>query len=310
MNSGDQLAVAMHDTPSGLRIDILDLTTGQHGSMTASTSNGFAQIKYDPTGTSCNAIPYNFHPMYSTSSPQTRVIWAAHSYNIAFADEIGHFDYCSNPQPDTSCSGNEGLTPLTNPEPTDGDDVGCFTPPSAPSIQVPGCLGTNTGFDGVPYLNGAWPAGNTTLNPTPIQFSSPLTGAFYTQNYSQSAFENDNPRIEAADLGGLCDRSTGNDCTIVPRTDDPGRPLVDFYPCFSSTKHFVCLWQIGANIPNSNLYGGDSQYGTQLFLDYLAFGGHGASLTRVNDYRQILSRVPCSVNPLGLLSNASLHSIL
>jgi hypothetical protein len=300
MNSGDQLVVLMNDTPSGLHIQINDLTTHQNGSMTASASNGFAQIQKAPTGTSCTAIPYNFHPMYSTSSPQTRVIWAAHSYNIAFADEIGHFDYCSNPQDDGSCSGTEGLTPLTNSEPTDVDDNGCFPASASSLIQVPGCLGTNTGFDGVPYLNGAWPAGNTTLNPTPIQFTSPLTGTLFNQNYSQSAFENDNPRIEAADFGGLCNRTTGAGCTIVPRTDDEGRPLVDFYPYYSSTSAALstsfCVWQIGANIPNSNLYGGDAQYGTQLFLDYLAFGGHGATLTRVNDYRQILSQNPCQAS--------------
>ena len=34
--------------------------------------------------------------MYSTSSPKTRVLWAAHSYNIAFSDEIGHFDFCTH----------------------------------------------------------------------------------------------------------------------------------------------------------------------------------------------------------------------
>jgi hypothetical protein len=33
--------------------------------------------------------------MYSTSSEQTRVIWAAHSYNVAFTDEIGDWQYCN-----------------------------------------------------------------------------------------------------------------------------------------------------------------------------------------------------------------------
>ena len=63
--------------------------------MVASAANDFAQVKFDPTGSGCTAIPYNFHPMYSTSSPMTRVPWAAHTYNVAFSDEIGHFDYCS-----------------------------------------------------------------------------------------------------------------------------------------------------------------------------------------------------------------------
>src|SRR2546421_2809131 len=91
MNSGDRLTVTMHDTNHGLKIVIDDQTTGQSGSMTSGAANGFGQVKFDPTGTSCVNIPYNFHPMYSTSSEKTRVTWAAHSYNIAFSDEIGHF---------------------------------------------------------------------------------------------------------------------------------------------------------------------------------------------------------------------------
>ena len=55
--------------------------------MTASAANGFGQIQSAPTGTSCTEIPYDFHPMYSTSSPQTRVPWSAHSYNIAFDED-------------------------------------------------------------------------------------------------------------------------------------------------------------------------------------------------------------------------------
>ena len=41
MNSGDTLKVVLIDTPDGFRVDILDLTTGEHGSMTASIANGF-----------------------------------------------------------------------------------------------------------------------------------------------------------------------------------------------------------------------------------------------------------------------------
>lgn len=79
MNSGDHLTVSFTDTPSGLKVTINDLTTGQSGSMTASAANGFAQVKFAPNGSSCQAIPYNFHPMYSTSTPQTRVTWAVGS---------------------------------------------------------------------------------------------------------------------------------------------------------------------------------------------------------------------------------------
>jgi hypothetical protein len=84
MNPGDRIRTSFTDTKNGLRVTIHDLTTGQSGSMTASKANGFEQIKFQPKGSSCTEIPYNFHPMYSTSGPKTRVTWAAGSYNIAF----------------------------------------------------------------------------------------------------------------------------------------------------------------------------------------------------------------------------------
>ena len=74
MNSGDRITVTMHDTAHGLRIDLGDKTTGQSGSMTASTANGFGQVLFAPTGTTYQNIPSDFHPMYSTSSEKTRVI--------------------------------------------------------------------------------------------------------------------------------------------------------------------------------------------------------------------------------------------
>src|SRR5206468_1451670 len=94
MNSGDRISVKMFDTAHGLRVVLKDLDTGQTGQMTASPANGFAQIKYAPTGDQCKAIPYAFHPMYSTSSEQTKLIWGADQYNVAFDQEIGHFQHC------------------------------------------------------------------------------------------------------------------------------------------------------------------------------------------------------------------------
>src|SRR5262249_24006205 len=99
MSSGDQLSVSLGDTPNGLRAVINDRRGGDSGPMPASAANGFGQVQYDPTGTSCVFLPYDFHPMYSTSSEQTRVIWAAHTYNVAFSDEIGHFENCDGPNP-------------------------------------------------------------------------------------------------------------------------------------------------------------------------------------------------------------------
>jgi hypothetical protein len=73
MNSGDHLKVSFADTPHGLEVIIHDLTAGQSGSMTASKADGFGQVLFDPNGSACTEIPYDFHPMYSTSTPQTRV---------------------------------------------------------------------------------------------------------------------------------------------------------------------------------------------------------------------------------------------
>src|SRR2546421_2347693 len=167
MNSGDRLSVTLHDTEHGLSTEVQDLTTGGTGSMVTSAGNGFGMVKFAPSpSTECTNIPYDFHPMYSTSSEQTRVIWAAHSYNIAFSDEIGHFDFCGGTTPipatdfGTSCpAGNtEGRTGDT--EPTDGDDNVCFPASRSSLVQVAGCLGTNSGFDGLAYQTDAWPGGD------------------------------------------------------------------------------------------------------------------------------------------------------
>ncbi len=291
MNSGDQLTVTMHDTTYGLQIVVNDLTTGQSGSMTSSKGNGFGQVKFDPTGTTCTNIPYNFHPMYSTSSENTRVTWAAHSYNIAFADETGHFDMCNDVHLGV-CIGHEGIK--NDNEPADADDVGCFQSSQSTLVKIKGCIGTNTGFDGVPYQP-VWPDGNTLLHPTPIMFSSPLTGSGYNVNYSRVAFEADLPRIEVAQPGGssyVCDRSTGDGCTLIPNTDD-GLPAA-FYPFFSiRSVSGQCVWQIGNHIPGSkNDFGQNAQYGTLLNLTYTGIGG--VPSTRYNDFRFILSKNPCN----------------
>src|SRR5262245_21710519 len=82
--AGDNLTIDIHDTSGGLFIGINDLTSGQSGSMTASSANGFAHVTYDRSASAtCSETPGAFHPAYSTSSEQTRVPWAAHSYNVS-----------------------------------------------------------------------------------------------------------------------------------------------------------------------------------------------------------------------------------
>ena len=298
MNSGDRLVVTLHDTTHGLRIDIQDLTTSESGSMTTSAANGFGQVQFAPTGTTCNNIPYDFHPMYSTSSEQTRVTWAAHSYNIAFSDETGHFEACNGPNaitPGGNCpTGNTEY----DGEATDANDTYCFPATSSTLVQVPGCFEPNgkTGFDSLPY-NPVWPDGNTTLHPTSILFTSPLTGPVYKTNYKRMAFEADLPRIEFG-IPNPCVRSgpgAGTNCTLIPQTDD-GQPA-NFYPFYSiGNAGDQCVWMLGNDIPGvtTNDFGKNNQYGSLLQLTYTGLGGTPIQL--LEDFRQILDKNPCKVH--------------
>ncbi len=288
MGAGDALNVSIHDSAAGLVTEIHDLTTGESGSMTASVENGFAQINYDPTASTCTQTPYAFHPMYSTSSEHTRVPWAAHSYSVAFSDEIGHFEYCNRANPQGNC-----VNPGVNDKKKDADDTGCFNPDQSLRIQIGGCIATDNDFDGVSYQK-TWPgsltdpARDAALNPQSVLFSSPTFNG--GQNYSRAAFEADLPRIEAADFGGICDRSSRAGCSNPP-------PGSNFYPFYSSRDDASvgCAWQLGgANIPGTtNTFGGNSsaEFGPLLFLDYPGPGF--TPIHRTNDFRQVLPSNPC-----------------
>ena len=256
--------------------------------MTASAANGFGQVKFAPSpSTQCKNIPYDFHPMYSTSSPQTTVPWAAATYNVAMDTEVGHFDYCNNVDSTTgSCLGNEGVG--KNSEPADGDDFGCWAPSASSLIKIGGCEGSNIGYDGTSYL-ADWPNGSSN-RPTNFIFTSPLTGAHFDTNYSSVGFNTDLPAIE--DNIGTCDTSTGAGCTIIPPTDD-GSPA-QFYP-FYSTGHALggCAWTVGTNYPgfSTNNYGAHQQYGHLLKVAYS--GANGSVSYQFNDYQNNLPNNPC-----------------
>ena len=294
MNSGDRIVVTMQDTAHGLRIDLNDLNTGQSGFMTASAANGFGQVQYEPSGAVCKNLPYDFHPEYSTSSERTRVPWAAHSYNIAFSDEIGHFDFCGHVTASGGCNGTEGAS--GDLEPSDKDDNFCFDASASTLIKVSGCQDTNSGFDGVAYLN-VWPDGSPD-HPTPIVFTSARTGPNFKQDYSRVAFETDLPRIEAPDVSPVnsCNRTTGDRCVKPPLTDD----LVpaSFYPFFTAARGYgaACAWTFGNVIPGHtvNDFGKLDQWGPFLRLNYPRFGGFGATVTRINNFRQVLGSNPCT----------------
>jgi hypothetical protein len=215
-------------------------------------------------------------------------MWAAHSYNLAFSDEIGHFDFCTHFSANTGrCDGLEGIP--GDQEPADGDDRSCFSAAQSLLYPATGCVRTNApGFDGVSYQN-YWPDGSAT-KPTPVLFSSPKTGIAYTDPYPQVAFEADLPRIEAADLGGTCQRlTTGANCVNPPMTDD-GQSAT-FYPYFSSVSTAngtaTCSFGIGSTLPNTtNNFGGNStaEFGPLYHLTYWTFGGHGATNMRFNNF--------------------------
>ena len=299
MNPGDRLSVTMRDTSHGLRIDVMDESTEQQGSMTMSADNGFGMVKYvtNPS-TECTNIPYDFHPMYSTSSEQTRVIWAAHSYNIAFSDEIGHFDYCTNAVPDPdrvpfkmcATTAKEGVA--GDGETADADDNFCFSANESTLVRITGCQGTNQGFDGVPYKR-LWADGNRD-HAGAFFFSSPRTGEEFEAQYQRVAFEADLPRIEIAPAFQNCNRTTGANCTLIPITDD-GTPA-DFYPFYSlGTMNGQCTWTLANDIPGftTNDFGKNAQYGSLLNLEYLRFGEGGKTRMRINDFRGIIPN-PCA----------------
>jgi hypothetical protein len=278
MNSGDKLVVSLADTSAGFQVVIHDLTTGQFGSMTASVANGFGQLKWDPTATSCTVVSKPFHPMYSTSSENTRVVWAAHSYNVSFSDEIGHFEYCG----DSACNAaGDG----------DADDAFCFPASQSLLVLIGGCQGTDFDFDGVPYQTvwpGSTPTASPSTQPTPILFSSPTFGR--KQTYSRVGFETDLPRIEFA-TSPACNRSTGSGCVNPPVG-------ANFYPMFlANTLGSNCTWAEGGPdtvmVPGAkvNNFGGSStsEYGPLLQLTYPSTAG---SIQRYNDFRNILNN-PC-----------------
>jgi hypothetical protein len=284
-----------------VEVIIHDLTTGQSGSMTASKGNGFGQVLFDPNGSGCTEIPYDFHPMYSTSTPQTRVTWAAGGYNVAMDTEIGHFQYCNGSVPATQfgvdSNGNVTSCPSTAMEgqgadlgPSDGDDFFCFPGSEALLYKVTGCTYTNIGFDGVSYTP-VWPDGNRRLHPTSFLFSSPETGQGYDTQYQHAGPETDLPDLENQ-ISGTCDPTTGAGCTYLPTTDQ-GTPA-EFYPFYTTSKTSTgCMWSAGNDgIPHEiSDFGGHTQYGPLLSQNYTTPGG--GFVAQYNDFENIFAHNPC-----------------
>jgi len=273
MNPGDRIHVHIFDTAAGVRVTMDDLTNGQSGSMSASIDNGFGHVLWRPGASTCKMKPYAFHPEYSTASTRGNT-WSAHTYNVSYSDEIGHFEHCSHVDQDFNCDG-------TNPDDPGGldeDDDNNFCVPGSFStvVKINGCFSSDADFDGPSYQND-WPGTNPdaatdkALHPQPLLFSSARSGG---QSYPTVAFEADLPRIEAADSQDnppFCDRSTGANCVNPP-------PGAQFYPIYATvTNGGMCKWaEGGAFIPGADYsYGTNStqQYGPLLKTPYPAPGG-------------------------------------
>jgi len=288
MNPGDRIRFHLHDTPAGFRVDMTDLTTGKHGSMTASTANGFGHILYAPNSTTCQAAPYAFHPEYSTANPRGNT-WSAHTYNVAMSDEIGHFENCLAIDASGNCTSAGAQDPTL-----DGDDTGCVPGTDSTVVKINGCFASDEDFDGQSYRND-WPGTNPNpfldraLHPTPVLFTSPT---IHGKNYSTIAFETDLPRIEAADSQAnppFCDRTTGANCVNPPAG-------AQFYPFFSTTlRHGECTWQEGGRfIPGTvNNFGGSSttEFGPLLRTLYPEAGFTTTVL--INNFNSGDMRNPC-----------------
>lgn len=311
MNSGDRLVVSLQDTSNGFQVVIIDLTTGEIGFMTASAANGFGEVLFDPNGTDCDPgthnLPTNFHPMYATSSEHTRVPWAAHSYNVAFSDEIGHFEYCNAVSSEGGSCIENGVHDLDTTLSGAEDDNFCLDAAVSLSVQIGGCADADSDFDGVPYQL-VWPGTFTmadldrSLHPQPVRFTSPLFldrhGA--VRNYSRVAFETNLPRIEF-DTKPPCQAHISNPSDTNPGAGCVNPPVgANFYP-FYTTRQMSdrgdCVWQLGgANIPGTTRsFGGTStsEFGSLLPLAYPDTGGVPTFL--YEDFRNVLSRNPCPV---------------
>jgi hypothetical protein len=309
MNSGDNVTTHLFDTPNGLKVTVVDHTTHTSGSMTASAANGFATVNWAPKAKKCTTTPINYHAEYSTSTPQTRNVSAAHTYNIAFSDEIGHFQLCASVNPKSpigACAkplGSDTNDRQVGPDPA-GDDDFCLPGKASLDVKIGGCADIDGDFDSVPYgFN--WPGSisNPTadrlLHPTSELFSSPTTGG---SNFSQMAFEGDQSRNESSDTAfdvvNPCQRHVQN-----PSDPHPGVGCVDpppnsnFYP-FYTTRNTAsgCMWQEGGPyIPGTtNEFGGSAQaeYGPLRVVTYPT-APYGLVTKRLNDFRSNEIANPC-----------------
>ena len=292
MGSGDKLVVDIHDSTAGLVTVIRDLTTGQTGSMVASVANGFAQINFEPGASECTQSPYAFHPMYATASEHTRVPWAAHTYNVAFSDEIGHFDYCSSVPVDTGPCADPGA---------DEDLDYCFSAASSLLVPIGGCAATDNDFDGSSYQT-VWPGTDPNrgqdvkYHPTSVEFSSPLFNGTRTSTVSPSrpTCRGSKRPTSAASATGTRARtaSTRRRAPTSIRSIRPARAT----PRTVGMDRASGTLAGGTSRGTTNTFGGNStaEYGDLLLSNYPNTGF--VPRFRYNNFRQVLNTNPCAAN--------------
>ncbi len=295
MSPGDQIRIHMHDTSAGYRIDLYDKTTNRSGSMTASVANGFAHVLFTPDANTCQSKPYAFHAEYSTANPRGNT-WSAHTTNVSYSDEIGHFEHCLQVDAEFNCA----VAGSDDPGGLDEDDDNNFCVPGTDSllIQINGCFSGDEDFDGPSYQND-WPGTfknvklDRKLHPQPVMFTSPTTDG--GKNYSKIMFEADLPRIEASDSQDnppFCDRNTGENCVNPPLG-------AQFYPFYSTTySNGTCTWQEGGPFLPGTIedFGGSSttEFGPLLKTTY-----PGPGFMPIQRYNNFNSGEMHNVCPVG-----------
>lgn len=280
MNPGDRIQVKMYDAavPGGdgakaFKVVVIDLTTGQSGSMQASARNGFQNTSMS----NCSGTPHNFEPEYNTAAKKNITPWAALATNISTQYETGHWVPCTRvTHPGTfafsggvtdtfynTCHGPyEKSSDKSTPELSDafcypvGDTHG--SQHAAPDT-VTGCTDSllqngDLDFDGTPYWP-EWPVGPAPTAKYPGSFVQALPrtdGAPYKKFFIQT---------DLALSESTCSGTTTAGCSVPP--PGPGH----FYPYWSRvTTHHGCTLEFGnvSSGPGVNNYGKDAQYGQDM----------------------------------------------
>ena len=291
MNSGDTIRVLIHDTAAGIRTDLVDLTTGGRGSMTASVANGFGHLLYEPNSSVCHMRPYAFHPEYNTASTRGNT-WSAHFGNVSFSDEIGHFEHCLK----ITQNGGDCIATGANDPTLDDDDFVCLDGALYPgAVPIIGCVAADGDWDGPSYRLD-WPGvfpnqtAERTRIPTPVQFTVPTSGGRPVERVS---FETDLPAIEGGEPASrppFCDQATGANCVNPPH----GARFDPIYTAAHSDIGCV-LQQGGTHLPGTfNTFGGTSttEYGG--LLAQIVPRPGPVAVTRFANFRRDLGTNPCA----------------